>query len=163
LSEIDQILKKIPKIGKKLQYVPLFKLPEGTILKLDTFAADYRNFNESREINEKPEIDIDKLPEGVYYVMVVKFPHLELLIHEDDDEPIQVKSLYPVLTASACFQANTEKKNHRIGWDEPENITYRVTTGPIRKISIQGTGYHCEIESERDLLPTPIEDKYAID
>ena len=161
MQKIDHILAKVPKIGKKLAYIPLFKLPTGTILKFSTFPADFGNFNELREINEKPETDIDKLPEGVYYVMPLKFPHLELLIH--DDEPIQVKSLYPILTASACFQANTEKKNHRIGWDEPENITYRITTGPIKKISIQGTGYHCEIDSERDLLPTPIEDKYAID
>lgn len=130
-QKIQYAMRRTPHFRGYYRYIPLHQLPSGTEVVFDA----QRGFEEfpRRLINGYEEENVVFLPEKRFVIRILNWPSVTFKPYNG---VIEVKPLYSFLSATSVFTANFDQ----------EQVTYRLTTGKIKKIFIPGTKFKCHEE-----------------
>ena len=123
--ELERVLSKVPLEEGVLKYVPLNKLPVGTVLTFTTKdPTPPTEPDQIREVNGKPEELVTYLPAGKYFLRVEEWGVVRF--GQSGEQALKVKPLFDRLAVTSTFTANQDQ----------DYVTYRLQTGLIKQIKV---------------------------
>lgn len=144
--DILHSLRRVPKLDGKLRYIPLFSLPEGTVIKFKTTDILTPGEREDRILNtKKEEYDVLTAPAGCYELLATEMPTMSLTGPGGHTE--HVRPLHRVMAAGSLFTANLDRQHEYPDmYNEEWATTYRLRTGVIESITLPqvGISLHCD-------------------
>ena len=124
---IDDAFKRVPRLGRSWRYVPLHRLPRGTLVRVETKESVFQTKTREKNEDDKADLYVDTdftLEVGIQPCLFINKSGFL-------DDGTMVKPLCDLLAATSVFRANFEYKG----------ATLILESGEIQKISVLGTGY----------------------
>jgi len=124
---INDAFKRVPRLGRAWRYVPLHRLPTGTLVRIETKTAVIPETVKSIEPRDRVDLYLRE-----DFVLEVGIQPCMLIQNSVDlEDGTMVKPLSDLLAPTSVFRANFEYKGS----------TLLAQSGEITKISVLGTGY----------------------
>lgn len=121
--QIDEAFKRVPRLGRSWRYVPLHRLPLGTLVRVECKDPALPE----KDTENRPDFYLD-----TDFVLEIGIKPCILIQNSQYlDDNTMLKPLSDLLAATSTFRANVEHKG----------ATLIAESGEIQKISVLGTGY----------------------
>ena len=151
-KQIRYALRRVPRLGQGYRYVPLYNLPDGTILELETTNEKTPGELEDHEVNGYEEYDVLMLPEGLYRLQM-SLGCAGTLTYENGESEA-VSPLTRCLAPSGCLSINLDRPNDN-GKSDNWATTWRIFTGLITQITLPQAGIRLHVNDIEKRQPNP--------